>query len=165
MTWNRLALAGAFMAAFTLAACGDDDDPPAVAEPDQPAMEAEAPAMEAEAPAMEAEAPANEIAGDPPVGPTVPITLGQLVGNWAPDTASCEANNNVVEIGETRLNTPEDDCAFTGEEAADGSVVLQLTCVGGETETWTVMAEGTTDAIAITDGADSAASLVRCTNG
>lgn len=170
MTWNRLALAGAFVAAFALAACGDDEpddaaDDAAVVVDEEPAMEAEAPAMESEAPAMEAEAP-GEVAGDPAVGQVALLSLFDLTGNWAPDAASCTANENVVEIGATTLSTPEDSCDITSTESADGSLELILACYGGASETWTVTPASDArpaDAITIADTADTT-SLVRCAN-
>jgi len=180
MTWNRLALAGALLAAFTLAACGDDEpddaDDAAVVEPapdadapamesEAPAMEAEAPAMESEAPAMEAEAPAGEVAGDPPVGQVALLSLFDVTGNWAPDAAACEANENVIEIQATTLATPEDECDISSSESIDGALELSLTCAGGASESWTVTPTSEArpaDAITVADGTDTT-SLVRCT--
>lgn len=185
MTLNRIALAGAFIAAFTLAACGDDDtdtdDTAQTVEPtvetDEPAMTAEEPAAATEEPAVTADEPADEAAAVAPeadtaapaatIGAVTVLSLFDVTGVWAEDAAACETDN-VVDIQATTLVTPESECDITETQTVDGSLEMTLTCAGAtETETWRVDAVGgerPAQAITIASGPDFAetSALTRC---
>ncbi|MCW5713847.1 MAG: hypothetical protein KIT43_04965 [Bauldia sp.] len=164
---RSIALAGTFLAALTLAACGeaaDDtptttDTPVTTLETAPPAMEAAAPAMEAAPPAMAA-APADETA--------TTLTIGNLVGDWAADTAACNTPSEVTTITATTFSgggmTRTVASATPGVDGLD--VVLTGTVDNVPvTETWTFEPAGTTPPLTgvnVTMGGETAVAWVRC---
>lgn len=170
---RAVALAGTFLAALTLAACGDDTDtatdtttPAATIEAAPPAMQATPPAMEAAAPAMEAAPPAMAAA---PAGATAAaLTIDNLVGAWAADTAACGTPTEVTTITATTFSgggmTRTVSSATPGVDGLD--VVLAGRIDNAPiTETWTFAPAGTTPpltSVSVTMGGEAAVTWVRC---
>jgi hypothetical protein len=170
---RAIALAGTFLAALTLAACGDDTDtatdtttPATTLETAPPAMQATPPAMQATPPAMEAAPPA--MAATPAGETATTLTLANLVGAWAADIAACNTPSEVTTITATTFSgggmTRTVTSATPGVDGLD--VVLAGTIDNAPiTETWTFEPAGTTPpltSVSVTMGGETAVTWVRC---
>lgn len=174
---RAVALAGTFLAALSLAACGDDTDTPDTNTPAAavtPAPEAGAPAMEAAAPAMEAAAPAMEAAA--PAMAALPaadaaaatLTLTQLVGNWAADLPACSTPTEITTVTETTFSGG--GLTRTVTSATPGATGLDVVLAGTVdnapvSETWTFTPAGTTPpltSVNVMMGGETAVTWVRC---
>lgn len=185
---RAIALAGTFLAALTLAACGDDADdtattttaPTTTLETTAPTMQAEAPAMQATPPAMQATPPAMQatppaMQATPPAMAAAPggavattLTIDNLVGAWAADTAACSTPSEVTTITATTFSggglTRTVTSATPGANGLD--VVLTGTVDNAPvTETWTFAPAGTTPPVTSVNvmmGGETAVTWVRC---
>lgn len=167
---RALALAGSFLAALTLAACGDDtDDTPTTTttlETTQPTMQAAPPAMQATPPAMEAAPPA--MAAAPTAGGAGTLAIADLVGGWATDLAACATASEVTTI--TLANVSGGGLTRTISSSAAGANGLDVVLVGTidnapVTETWTFAPAGTTPpltSVTVAMGGEAAMTWVRC---
>ncbi|MGV8840706.1 MAG: hypothetical protein ACWA6X_10435 [Bauldia sp.] len=168
---RMLALCGTFLAALTLAACGDDTDDAVTTttptlETAQPAMQATPPAMEAAPPAMEAAPPAMAAAPAGAVATT--LALANLVGGWATDLAACATPGEVTTI--TLTNVTGGGLTRTVTSAGAGANGLDVVLAGTVdnapvTETWTFTAAGTTPpltSVNVVMGGEAAMTWVRC---
>lgn len=187
MRRRAFAVAAAFTAALTLAACGNDDPedttPAEEATPAEegaaldegaPAMDAGAPAMDAGAPAMDAGAPAMDAgapamdAGAPAMdagAPNAEVALADFVGVWAQTAEACGTDELI--IAPDAFVAGEETCIVTGAEAGDDGLTVELLCPveGAEpgTTTWTIAAVGEAPytEINITD-AETTTAFVTC---
>lgn len=178
---RAIALAGSFLAALTLAACGDDADDaatnttttPTTLEAAPPTMQAAPPAMQATPPAMEAAPPAMEAAPNAmaatPAGDTAgALTLSNLVGAWATDLAACSTPSEVTTITLTNFSGGGMTRSVSSTNPGVGGldVVLAGTIDNAPiTETWTFTPAGTTPpltSVNVTMGGETAVTWVRC---
>lgn len=168
---RAIALAGSFLAALTLAACGDDAEDTATnttpaLETTQPAMQAAPPAMQATPPAMEAAPPA--MAATPAGGGATTLAIADLVGGWATDLAACATPSEVTTI--TLTNVSGGGLTRTVSSAAAGAAGLDVVLAGTVdnapiTETWTFTPAGTTPpltSVSVVMGGEPAVTWVRC---
>ena len=146
MTRTRyIPIAGALLAALTLAACGSEDSPEPVAEADAPA------AMEADPPTAVADAGG--------------VTLDELVGLWAETAALCETDPTTITRDIVAMG--DDSCIITGVDDIAGGVDLMVLCptAGAEPQggNWIITAAGVAPHNQITIArADQETDLVRC---
>ena len=177
---SAIALAGTFLAALTLAACGEDTDtstdattPATTLDAAPPTMQAAPPAMQAAPPAMQATPPAMEaappaMAAAPAGGAVTTLTIDNLVGAWAADTAACSTPSEVTTITATTFSgggmTRTVSSATPGVDGLD--IVLAGTVDNAPiTETWTFAPAGTTPpltSVSVTMGGEIAVTWVRC---
>ena len=164
MNKRSYALAGAFAAAFGLAACGGDEEDTADIEPvvedAGPAMEAEPPLLDAEPPAIAAEPPAIEAAAG-----GMEVALRDLTGLWAQTPERCETDPVTITADIFALG--ELSCIVTGVDDVEGGMAVGLLCLVADAEpqveTWTVnpIGEAPHTQISITMG-EAVAELTRC---
>jgi hypothetical protein len=130
-------------AALALAACGDDADTttPSAATP-APAAQAPAPTAVVSVPAPVAVAPAPVIAtpapaaGQPAVAPEAPamnataVDVALLLGNWAPDAATC-AQGLVMTVTSTTIAGAAlgaAECTIDSRSRSGNDVTVAATC-------------------------------------
>jgi len=163
---RSIALAGTFLAALTLAACGNESNNAANTTPPATTLETAPPAMQATPPAMEAAPPA--MAATPAGDMATTLTIGNLVGAWATDTAACNTPSEVTTITATTFSgggmTRTVSAATPGVDGLD--VVLNGTIDNAPiTETWTFEPVGTTPpltTVSVTMGGETAVTWIRC---
>lgn len=166
---RAIALAGTFLAALTLAACGDDTDDTATTTTTTPTTTTTTtttPTLEATPPAMEATPPA--MAATPAADAAATLTIADLTGQWAADTAACSTPSEVTTITATTFSggglTRTVASATPGTNGLD--VVLTGTVDAAPvTETWTFTPASTTPPITSVNvmmGGETAVTWVRC---
>ena len=158
MKRNSLAIAAAFAAALSLAACGNGDEEPAddttpaeettpaedgaamdagapAMDAGAPAMDAGAPAMDAGAPAMDAGAPAMDAgapamdAGAPAMDAGAPATEITLDDVVGAWAETAEACGvNEQILAPDAVAFGEETCIVTGAEMAEGGLAVELLC-------------------------------------